>query len=259
MPRLGTYLYGVMRAGTESPEGVRGIEADTSVCVLNCADLAVLTSLVPLDAFEADGPADPTWIVPRALQHEVVIETMMARGPILPVRFGALFTTPAAIQELVAANREAVARFLDHVADKEEWTLKVHVELGTALESLIMDDPAWAERVGRLSQSPGTRYFQEKRLREEARQQVRRAARTAALQVRTVARELAEERVLATQQPDRRDVEPVLHSAYLVPRPSVSAFLDRVCKAARAMSCLRLAPSGPWPPSHFCPHLVQPR
>ncbi|MFI5456041.1 MAG: GvpL/GvpF family gas vesicle protein [Isosphaerales bacterium] len=259
MSRLGTYLYGVMRAGTESPEGVRGIEADTPVCVLDCANLAVVTSLVPLDAFEGDGPEDPAWVVPRALQHEVVIETMMARGPILPVRFGTLFTTPAAIAELVAANREAVARFLDHVADKEEWTLKVHVELGSALESLVMDDPAWAQRVGRLSASPGTRYFQEKRLREEARQEVRRAARAVALQVHTVARGLAEERVLAPRRPDRQDVEPVLHSAYLVPRPSVPAFLDRVQQAAGAMSSLRLAPSGPWPPSHFCPLLVQPR
>jgi len=259
MSRLGTYLYAVMRAGTESPQGVSGIEKDAPVRVLDCANLAVVTSLVPLDAFEADRPADPAWVVPRALQHELVIETMMARGPILPVRFGALFTTPEAIEELVAANQDAVARFLDHVADREEWTLKVQVELGSPLESLVMDEPAWAERVRSLSQSPGTRYFQEKRLREEARQQVRRKARATADQIRTVARGLAEERLLAPRQPDRQDVELVLHSAYLVPRPSVAAFLDRVRKAAGAPSSLRLAPSGPWPPSHFCPLLVQPR
>jgi Gas vesicle synthesis protein GvpL/GvpF len=259
MSRIGIYLYGIMRAGTESPEGVAGIEENAPVRVLECADLAVVTSLVPLDAFEADAPADPAWVVPRALQHELVIETMMARGPILPVRFGALFTTPEAIEELVAVNREAVARFLDRVTDMEEWTLKVDVELGSALDSLIIEDPAWTERAERLSGSPGTRYFQEKRLRQEARQHVRQAARAAAQQVRTVARGLAEERVLASRQPERPDLEPVLHSAYLVRRPSVSAFLDRVCKAAGAVSSLRVVPSGPWPPSHFCPLLVGPR
>jgi len=259
MSRLGNYLHGVMRAGTEIPAGLTGIEDDAPVCAVDCGRLVALTSVVSRDGFESDGPADPAWVVPRALQHELVIETMLQRGPILPVRFGALFSTQEALAAWLAANQEAIIRFLDHVAGKEEWTLKVHVELEAALESLVAQDPVWAAKAGLLPASRGTRYFQEKRLREEARQHVRRAARVAVETVRIVARALAEERVLVPHKPDAQDVEPVLRSAYLVPSHLVSAFLDRVRQAAGATACLRLDPSGPWPPSHFCPLLVQPQ
>ena len=125
------------------------------------AELAVVTSVVERDVFESDAPSDPEWVVPRVLRHERVVETVLSRGPILPVRFGALFATRQALMAWVAANRAAISGFLDHVSDKEEWTVRIHVELGTALDILMAREPDWIARaacspvVTRYSLFPG--------------------------------------------------------------------------------------------------------
>ena len=156
---------------------------------------------MPRADFESDEPADPAWVVPRALRHELLIEKMASHGPILPVRFGALFSTPDALAAWMSLNHEAITRFLDHVAGKEEWTLKVNVETGTSLRDL---DRARSRRGrtrrGDCRRRPGTRYFHEKRLRDEAQASMSRRERARDRNGATAARALAEERVLAPTQ-----------------------------------------------------------
>ncbi|MGP0066640.1 MAG: GvpL/GvpF family gas vesicle protein [Isosphaeraceae bacterium] len=255
MSRPATYLYCVARSGAEIPDGLSGIEEQVPVQILECAELAVVTSVVERDVFESDAPSDPEWVVPRALRHERVVETVLSRGPILPVRFGALFATRQALMAWVAANRAAISGFLDHVSDKEEWTVRIHVELGTALDILMAREPDWIARARALPSSPGTRYFQEKKLRADAQRHVRQTARVATERFRAEARKLAGECLLSLRKSERPDIEPVLHSAYLVPRRSVPTFLELINQAGKKTACLRLESTGPWPPSHFCPRL----
>ncbi len=96
MSRHGIYLFGFARPGVVGSLDVAGVEEGQPVGVVEMQDLAVVISKVPLEAFEAalaTGEPDPAWIVPRAMQHERVIEAIMARSPVLPVRFGALFSS----------------------------------------------------------------------------------------------------------------------------------------------------------------------
>ncbi len=249
------YLYGVVRAGTEIPADLPGIDGEGSVSTINGGRLGALVGHTSRDGFESDEPPDPAWVVPRALNHEFVVEQMLQRGPILPVRFGALFSTRDAVAAWTALNHDAIARFLDHVADKQEWTLKIQVETDAALDTLVDRDPAWSEKARRLPASAGARYFQEKRLREEARQHVRLQARAATETVRRAACALAEERILVARKSDQPGVEPVASLAYLVPRDQVADLLNQARRVAAESACLRLIPSGPWPPAHFCPPL----
>ena len=73
-----TYLYGVVRAVTEVPPGLQGID-DGAVCAINCGDLAAIFSVVPRDDFESDKAADPAWVVPRALRHDYPTISMFCR------------------------------------------------------------------------------------------------------------------------------------------------------------------------------------
>jgi hypothetical protein len=258
MNRSATYLYGVARSGTEVAPDLPGIEETGPVRALELAGLAAVVSEVPVEPFESHAATDLAWLVPRAVRHERVIETMRARAPILPVRFGSLFTSREALEAWAAENRHSIEGFLQHVADKDEWTIKLNLELGSALESLVAADPAWEARARGLPLSPGTRYFQEKRLREDARRQVQKVAREAADRVRSAARALSAERVLAPRKPDSGDLEPVLHAVYLVPRHAIREFHERTGLAVGDLACLRLESSGPWPPSHFCPPMAAP-
>jgi gas vesicle protein GvpL/GvpF len=123
MNRHGLYLYGFARPGVLGPLDVNGVVEGRQVGVIVMQGLAAVVSEVPLEAFEAalaTGEPDPAWIVPRAVRHERVIEAVMALSPVLPVRFGALFSSPGALEGLVTAHREEIARFLDYYPGKKD-------------------------------------------------------------------------------------------------------------------------------------------
>ena len=51
-----------------------GSISNRPIQILECGELAAVTSEVGLDGFNSDAPLDPEWVVPRALRHEVVVE-----------------------------------------------------------------------------------------------------------------------------------------------------------------------------------------
>jgi hypothetical protein len=243
-----TYLYGVVRSGASVPAGLAAIDPSASVVAIRCGELEALASRIPRGGFESEQSTDPAWVIPRALAHERLIERMAMQGPILPVRFGSLFSTDQALSEWVARNGQAMIRYLAHVVGKEEWTIKIELAADTAFESLIAVDPVWAEKNRLLPVSPGARYFREKRLRQDARLHVRQQAHEVIDKFRTQARAIAEERVLVP-------IEPIASLAYLVPREMAPTLLDQVRQAERDAACLTLHRSGPWAAAHFSPAL----
>lgn len=257
MMNLATYLYGFVREGTPLGPGLAAIEPDADVRVVAVAGLAAVVSEVAPGPFESCA-TDPEWLIPRAMRHERVVEAMRAGGPILPVRFGALFTTPAALEGWAALNRGAIDDFLGRTAGKDEWTVRLTLDPGSALESLAAADPDWAARRSALPDSPGARYLREKRLREEARQEARRRALAVAARLRAAASRVAEERLLPPRAPASAGIEPILHAAYLVPRDSAAGFHETTRAAAAALPCLGVQCAGPWAPSHFCPAMDAP-
>jgi Gas vesicle synthesis protein GvpL/GvpF len=65
-----------------------------------------------------------SWVGPRALRHEAVIEEVMASSPVLPARFGTLFSSAEALAEFAGQHREKITQFLDRVAGHGEWSVK---------------------------------------------------------------------------------------------------------------------------------------
>ncbi|MDP8228518.1 MAG: GvpL/GvpF family gas vesicle protein [Candidatus Electryoneaceae bacterium] len=122
------YLYCLTYSGVPVPEGV-GVDGQSAIVVHEFNGIAVLMSVLPQEAFcGADAEArlqDLTWIAPRALRHEQVIEQVMSGAPVLPVQFGTLFRTLDSLQSVVQKNTEAIRQFLDETSEREEWSVKV--------------------------------------------------------------------------------------------------------------------------------------
>lgn len=255
----GIYLYGCTLAPfAESME---------SACPLPTAqwlksdDLAAVFAKVSLDDFGQDNLQDPAWLVPRALQHEEVIEALMAQGPILPVRFGCLFSSVQGLAGFLKEHGEIIRQFLQDMVAKEEWALKVYLDLKRASVWLAAADPELAERQRRLPASPGARYFQEKRLQAEVQQKTRHWGREAAQQLeRALGFEHAAVRSLPLRGPEELKGDMILHQAVLLPRAAVADFHARLAEleARHAEQGLVLESSGPWPAYNFCPALGEP-
>ncbi len=255
--RSATYLYGFVRADQALPDGLRGLDG-AAVFPVAIDGIAAIVGELPPEPFESDAVADLAWLIPRALQHDRVVAELRQAGPVMPVRFGALFTTNGALRDWAGENAGPIGRFLESTADRDEWSIRLNLDLVRAVEGLAAVDPAWAARLAALPKSPGARYLAEKRLSDDARADARRRARIVAGLVRVAARGLGDEHILAPREAPAPGIEPVLNAAYLVPRRDADALRERAAAAALDLPCLILESSGPWAPSHFGPALSAP-
>ena len=262
---LGVYLYGFARPGMTIGAGIRGIDGRADVVerpigpgVAAIYSAIAIEDLAPLLA--PDRPPDPEWIVPRACRHERAIETVMARSPVLPVRFGTVFTSEAALREHTEHRHPAIADFLERVTGKEEWDVKISLDLGAAIAWLLEHDPEWSARSRRLPATPGARYFQQKALERSARplalDRSQRLAESMIESLRTRCESLSYGQGAGSGSPTAAG-GPLLRAALLLPSRCAGELLEHLESLAAPVrqSGLMVKASGPWPPYHFCPHL----
>lgn len=204
---------------------------------------------------------DLSWLGPRALEHEAVIDAVMRVSPVLPARFGTLFSSLQALERFVAANGTAITNFLEDLDNKEEWAVKGRLDRAKASAWLLAKLLNHQEKA--QSASPGVRYLHERRLRanldRELSQWLAETCREVAEEASRRAAAWKERQVLPALMPDEQ--EAVLNLAFLVERDSLSDFRACVEQASLAHGDqgLELELSGPWPPYSFCPALEMPR
>ena len=264
MDALGVYLYCFTRRGAVREIKAAGVDERSAVTTLEADEAAAVFSTVSLCEFAGDdAPSkaqDLQWIIPRACQHERVIEEVMRTAPVLPVRFGTVFSSDRVLKKFLAEKSAEVARILDRLSDKEEWAVKGFVDLGRVKEWLMASDPVLAEHRRRLPDAPGARYFQQKRLDAKTEEAVRLWRRGVVDQVQALLAPHAVDACPLRPQPKNLtgcDAEMIFNAAYLLLRSDIDTFREQVARvgAAYAEQGLTLEVSGPWPPYNFCPPL----
>ena len=261
----GVYLYGFIPrldslnleqelseiAGVESSHPARTLELDVASAVVGDVRLGRFQAAM---SSGLDGKPDPDWIIPQALRHEAVLDTLLTKTPVLPARFGTLFSSSEALRCLVQQHQQSILQYFDLVGDRQEWAIKGYLDIESAAAAVLNRDPELSTRQQKLPQTPGTRYFLEKKLNEEAR----RLARRAALRETERTRQL-----LRSQTPDVRSIplqaseggsEMLLHEVFLF-SPRHLPDLEPLLSSQPNASLMRLEITGPWPPFHFCPSL----
>jgi hypothetical protein len=201
---------------------------------------------------------DLAWLTPHAWRHQAVLEQVMGLGPVLPARFGTLFSSTASLEGFMRKHEEAMARFLDRVSGQEEWAVKGFLDKGREEAQWIachrLQEPS------PQGSSPGLAYLRAESLRMEARQAMddRLAeARDGLLnQLSPLASEIVPRSILPRQTPEAAR-ELVLNWALLLPAAALADFRGRMKRVNEEQNAGGLAfeVSGPWPPYSFCPVL----
>lgn len=256
------YLTGC-EARAESSDGA--FDAADYPFAHRCGRIVAVTGVVAIDDF--CGPqaeqrlGDLGWVSERALRHERVIERGFRRGPVLPARFGTLFSSLDALERFIKLHQQTIVDFLDAVTGHEEWGIKALLERATARQSLL-DEFAGAV-AGPAPAPPGLRYLHERRAEAAAEKELHRWLLSSC---ESVARSLDE---YAADRRQRNIVDPsiagdprelVLNLAALVPQDKVRAMLLHVesVNAQYIGHGLTFVLNGPWPPYNFCPPLAEP-
>jgi len=261
---LALYLFCFARS--DAVREVQGPEADgpSALSILrHSPDLCSVTAEVRREEFA--GPEAElhmqqlSWVGPRALRHEAVIEEVMAHSPVLPARFGTLFSSAQVLAEFVDRHRQTITQFLDRVAGHGEWSVKGVFDRRQAEAALISAKLA-AQQEQLSTLSPGTRHFAEQRLRRDIERELsgwlERTCRTIAADLASYASEFRECAAGPATHSENGTAE-VLNWAFLLPNSAIAPFQERVERAnlGHQPQGLRLELSGPWPPYRFVPAL----
>ncbi|MDT0305827.1 GvpL/GvpF family gas vesicle protein [Streptomyces sp. DSM 44917] len=131
---MSTYVYGITRAtGTRLPEGLTGIgEPPLPVRVVRRGPAAALVS---------DCPAG---LRPRRrdlFAHQRVLSAAAERGPVLPLRFGAVSQDDAAVRAALAEHAELYREQLDAVTGRSEYNVKAMHREERVLRRVIEEHP----------------------------------------------------------------------------------------------------------------------
>ncbi|MBI4338754.1 MAG: GvpL/GvpF family gas vesicle protein [Chloroflexi bacterium] len=260
----GLYIYGVVRRGAACvPLRSQGVAPAGKVEFLVEGPLAVAFGRVSLEDFspgrvEALLKANETqWVEEKALAHAAVLQELMERGPVVPVRFGAVCRDEGRLLARVMVQEDEMLALLERLAGSAEWGVKVSCSEEAVRDALAREDPEAAGVQSRLKDmSPGTAYLQRKRLHMSLDQKARECLPLWVEQIHQALAEFCEDAVALdppSYEPVGQGESMVCNGAYLVRQEETARFHQRMKGLGEVWSHrgLRFALSGPWPPYHF--------
>ena len=196
-------------------------------------DLVVLTSPAPTsDSAEA--------LAELALRHNAILTAWAHRGPVLPLRFGTVFSGGEALQAHLSQSLTSLKSALEALGDAQEYVLRLRV-VGQAAPSAAAT-PDVTERSGRAFLARGKAA---RDLRRDLSERRLALAQHLLTEARAVARQVTP---AAAARPDR-----LLDAALLI-SPAQAETLTKLAQSHRNMAVelgLDLALTGPWPAYGF--------
>jgi hypothetical protein len=260
---LGIYLFCLTPAVPRPEIAGTGIDGERPLFIEVIGEVAAVLAEVNIEDFS--GPEaqekmeDLKWVAPRALRHEEVVLSAMEQGPVLPVRFGTVFSSLAAAAEPLRQRQDVLMKFFQDTIDKKEWTLKGYVDRPQARARMTAARLA-AEKEQLAGLSPGKRYFLEQKIKGAVDKDVAAWLKEMGRDILSVAKKMSvgfSECRLQSQEVTGRDEEMFFHGALLVPDGSVAALEGEMdaWNTRQESQGLQIELSGPWPPYHFAPVL----
>lgn len=267
---LAIYLYCLARPECLSlvqgaAEGdLRGLDERYPVKALEEQEDGVVAVIGQVDPaeFSDQNLQSLDWLGPRAQRHEAVVERIMDASPVLPVKFGTMFSSRASLKEFLGRHRKDIVRALDWLRDKAEWSVKGYLVEEDARTIIAAEDTVVQFRRESLSPSPGLRYLQQKQIDvviETALHAwvarvthdlhdvlVHHAVASAALRCHSS---------VVTVRPERM----VFNGSFLLAPAALADFRAALSgqQHAHQGTGLTLELRGPWPPYNFCPTLSE--
>lgn len=167
--------------------------------------------------------------------HEAVVEALMDRVTVLPMRFDGAAADEAELRRILDQRREEFEALLVAVRGAVELGVRAQLADEDGGEDAASEDAGSGERPG-----PGTAY-----LLARARDQHRVADTTARIHEPLAALSRQSRRSAAGLEPG------LFKAAYLVDRDRVDAFRARVDVLDAELGSGRIVCTGPWPPYGF--------
>jgi hypothetical protein len=237
-----------------------GLEDGSEIQIVAEGKVAAIVSAVPLEIYGEgrfeERLGNPTWTANKVMRHQAVAEFFSEENPIIPLRFGVMYSSLEKVQAMLRDRADALSAALDRVEGCEEWALNVFVDKAVLAGELSSLSPKLAELKERASKaSQGQAYLLEKQAEKlrasEMKNYLKQAANEIAEQLEPQADGLKRMPVSEAEMKQEPAVAGKL--VYLVKKTKMRAFRTAAEKLAakHAGSGFKLELTGPWPPYNF--------
>lgn len=264
---VGWYLYGFLPACADVVEGdlpTVGIDGCCPLSLLTEAGVKALTSPVPLAEFGAEtfrqNLEDLTWLEEKVRLHELIVESALAQGPLLPLKFGTIFLDLEKIRAGIRRNAPILLAAFEALRGKEEWGVKGYADHAVLQAAVIRNDPTLLTLFAQANtKQPGQAFFLKRKIENAASSKSQERLDALSLEalgtIRETVVEVMEYPPLLPEA--RQEARIILNLACLVKQGGVEAFRAAIkgWSEDHAEEGVRLIASGPWPPYHFVPRL----
>ena len=238
------YLYGISsvtkKNGNKMPQKTNsvGIDGVSAVSALACGDFLCWVSHVDQASFAEvleRNMENLEWLALHSVRHQQVVGEVAAQMPIVPARFGTIFSGEAALLENVAGRSKALAKVFDRIAGADEWGVKVFAE-------------KTASPAAKTSARSGKEYLQQKAAQIKQRpERVDPELQKFAAALEKMASASAPSGKVSGAQPSL-----LWQATFLVPRSRQKQWEKVLGEFVERWNGLRrIELNGPWPPYSF--------
>lgn len=254
---VGQYVYGVVRAGSELPDGLIGVEPTARVRQVEARGLAALVSEVPLAEFDEtslrDNLNDVAWLEEKARAHEHVLEAALTEAAVVPLRLCTVFAGEPQVREMLSREHGVLVDALERLDGKAEWGVKAFADRG-AIEREALRRAEETEDEDEVS--AGTAYMNRRRREARAREEVEEIADGWAREIHAeLAADAGEALLNPLQRPEvsGHPGEMLLNGVYLVADEEAAGFRStaRVLAERFETRGVEVVLTGPWPAYNF--------
>ena len=258
-PRWLWYVYGIERADIDPPVDVSGIVGATVECV-EAEGLRAVVSKVPSADFGQGALVehfdDLEWVSTNAQAHEAVLGTVLAGGPVLPLRFGTVFRDHDAVVDMLRRHAADLRSEVDRMSGRSEWGAKVVVDLDVCDRWIAEHTPGLHEVTADQAAQEGRSYLARRQAQRGRRDERHRLLLETAGEIHERLSDLAVD--ASTDPPQQRQLsghegEMILNGAYLVDDTATEEFHGAAGEltSRHADKGVLVQITGPWPPHHF--------
>jgi hypothetical protein len=267
----GYYIYGIVEGDSSQPvEGwpEQGIDPAYPVYALQPSAIShqpsaisAIVSKVSLSEFGQEqleaNLNDIKWVEAKVLAHQRILEAVLARRTLIPMRFCTLYQSESRVQEVLAQHYHDFVDALARLEGKTEWGVKVYCD-GKGLVQRVEELSAKVKELkAEMEQkSSGAAYFLKKKMDETIAEEVERLNDEYAQRSHNRLASYAKEAVinpLQSKESTGRKEAMVLNGAYLVAEEQLTAFRAELGSLGGDYGDLGFVYeiTGPWPPYNF--------
>ena len=257
-PRV--YAYGIIRLGNggASPALMDGVGGQP-VRTISRGGLAALISDLTSQGCDTidDVLSNPDLVKDMALDHHRVLQSMVDRHTVLPLRFGAVFAGDDSVTTALEEHRAALCEALERVDGACEWGVKLFGDRAILQHCPGQESPTLrAVREQIAAATEGRAFFLRRKLEQMAEQEIEHSIGHCIADSLQLLRSTARAAATLKHQPSAihgRANEMVWNGAYLVSRGGEDRFFECVAalKQTYGRSGFDYECTGPWPPFSF--------